>query len=1031
MPAWLNDVPAVPNHDNGTFNPSLDPSMGFLQTPTSTNFDFNHMQNPQLQQRLQNGAVRNGSPAFQSPAYHTQPIVPSKRPRGGSDVYGASPRPAPGALPSSRSQTPQQAPYVGYPNNVNGSHQMSTPTPYQHLQRAGSSNASPSPNMQEQHFNAQAISQRMQTISPSPFSPGTQAYVSQASPPQSEYGSRIDAPQGAGHSYMSGMHYGPSQAQHFTPPPPGMANMGAQGGTSTSYPNNVASVQQQQRMYDIRQQQLVRQLQVNNEAAQQRHQGGGSNPSSTQMANYQQARMQQMYQAQQALFRPPNPDQWLHNVIRYMQSRGLPFNASPIFGGRPLHPVQLWSMIMKYGGSKKVTAAGHWQTVAASLGAPPVQYPTGAQEIQSYWQNNLYPWEQAVLLNYQHQQQTQQRQRSAQNQMAGMPQAFQGDHATPLHDQFSPVKQLHSQNQMPASMMHPRRPSTSDFQTPVKPVMAQQHDMRQAHLNGYANPQPAHVPNQPQGTYGMPQPGVATQSQMTPSRARLSSISTPTSMTLKKEPHIGSTSSKEDEAREEQPWDDEFVPFAEKSMDAASVDPEKSTIFYGGIQLSWVNNTIGPLLLDKPNVPRIHELGNVDIRALTMSLRSGIHAEVRVALDTLATISTTNTTGDERHIPLLSQCEDLVETLVDCGEEQVEFLAESAAEVSDVMQICPYEEVVRGCHLEGKTLLDVPEFGTVNYDLDRAVDRLICITTILRNLSDKSRNHEILAEPHVIRFMTTVIRYLGTRNMFLRTHRNSLDFSKDVVIYLKNLADSIKLPGKEEALCILHFLLSFAPSPSPTACGSNAIMFSCYDPGMHQYLPAAVTSLAKILARDDPNRTFYKTIFAADSASSPQFDLLSRAFGLAIASIPYYSPHQLRILEIRKGFVAHGLIAADILVSLIPASEHSLARSWLTSEDGFATSLLRLLSRFSVEAPPYVQNVGLRHYDRDGDSMITILGISILRNLAEKSKDSDPISSSILSGVLPKKESLIRALQSKLIDQKVMRQLCALAGLEN
>ncbi|MCJ1386588.1 hypothetical protein MMC17_009714 [Xylographa soralifera] len=1012
MPAWLNDVPAVSNHDNGAFNSSVDPSMGFLQTPSATNFDFNHMQNPQLQQRLQNGAVRNGSPAFQPPAYQTQSIVPSKRPRGGSDVYGASPRQAPGALPSSRSQTPQQAPYVGYPGNVNGSHPMTTPTPYQHLQRAGSSNASPSPNMQDQHFNGQAIPQRMQTVSPSPFSPGTQNYVSQASPPHSDYGSRIDTTQSGGHPYMPGMAYGQVQAQHFTPPP-GMSNMGAQGGISSSYPNNAPNIQQQQRMYDMRQQQLARQLHVTNEAAQHRHQGGGSNPSSAQMANYQQARLQ-VYQQQQALLRPQNPDQWLHSVSRWMQSRGLPFNASPVFGGRPLHPVQLWSMIMKYGGSKKVTAAGHWQTVAASLGVPPVQYPTGAQEIQSYWQNNLYPWEQTVLLNFQPQ--TPQRHRPVQNHMTGMPQGFPGDHAAPLQDQFSPVKQLHSQTQMPTSTLHTRRPSAGDFQSPVKPVLVQQHDMRQPHLNGYTTPQPTHVPNQPQGTYGVPQPGVAAQPQMATTRARLSSFSTPTPMTLKTEPHLGSTQEKEEMAKEEKPWDDEFVPFAEKKMDGPNVEPEKSTTFYGGIQLSWLKNTILPLLADKPNVPKVYELGNIDIRALTMSLRSGIHAEVRVALDTLATISTTSTVEDERHIPLLSQCEDLVETLVDCAEEQVEFLAESAAEVSDVMLICPYEEVVRGCHLEGKSLLDIPEFGTLNYDLDRAVDRLICITTILRNLSDKARNHEILAEPHVIKFMTTVIRYLGTRNMFLRTHRNTLDFSKDVVIYLKNLADSIKLPGREEALCILHFLLSFAPSPSPTACGTDAVIFSGYDPAMHQYLPAAVTGLAKILARDDPNRTFYKTIFAADSASSPQYDLLSRAFGLAIAPIPHYSRHQLTVLEIRKGFVAHGLIAADILVTLIPTAEHSLAQSWLTSEDGFAMSLLRLLSCYNVERSLHVQNGRVRHLDPEGDFMITNLGTSILRNLAEKSKDSSPLSGSIFRGILPKRENLIRTLQSDRMD---------------
>jgi len=103
-----------------------------------------------------------------------------------------------------------------------------------------------------------------------------------------------------------------------------------------------------------------------------------------------------------------------------------------------------------------------------------------------------------------------------------------------------------------------------------------------------------------------------------------------------------------------------------------------------------------------------------------MSLQSGITAEVRLALDSILLL-----TLDQRLAFELKACEDLVETLVDCAEVQVDFLAENAAEVSDVMLVNSYEDVVRGCRCEQEALQDVMPFGTIEYELDRAVDRLI------------------------------------------------------------------------------------------------------------------------------------------------------------------------------------------------------------------------------------------------------------------------------------------------------------------
>ena len=486
---------------------------------------------------------------------------------------------------------------------------------------------------------------------------------------------------------------------------------------------------------------------------------------------------------------------------------------------------------------------------------------------------------------------------------------------------------------------------------------------------------------------------------------------------------------------------------------------------WAGIEPANLTGIVKQLIELRPNVPAVQELGAIDVRALTMSLRSGIHAEVRLALDTLASLSL-----DSRFLLHLENCEDLVEILIDCADEQVDLLAENAAEVSDVMLISPYEELVRGCRLEFETLQEVPEFGSLEYDLDRSVDRLICITTILRNLSFDAANQSYLADPIVIKFMATVIRYLGTRNLLLRSHRNTLDFTKDIIVYLSNVSHEIDLPGKEEALCMLHFLLSLAPCPPPNIPGTEEIMFSAYIPSVHPYLPPAVDSLAKLLARDEPNRTFYKSIFAADSASTPPYDLLTRTFALAIAPVPDHGNADvlrtvqgaerdpeaakkdiegtesglLARVKARMPYLTQGMLAAEILATLVPGPEHALARSWLLSADGFAVNLLRLVCFLTIDinnlpaaapvpTPSRHLSVGRSiqsNGSNEGILMITRRAMAVLRKLAEKCKNMESPAYGLLAAVLPSKATVMQALSATDKDRHVVRQIYEYARLE-
>ncbi|KAG4427545.1 hypothetical protein IFR05_016973 [Cadophora sp. M221] len=1045
MSSWMNEA-AVQNHNGAGFN-HLDPNANGAMLDPSTlmnnpsSFDPSQFQNQQLQQRMQNGAMRNGSgsPAFNNPVYQTNSVVPSKRPRPREDSLGTSPRQAPGMLPNSRSQTPQQAPYPGFPQN-NGTPQHAPQQPsYAHLQN-GSANASPSPIMANQ-LRPGGVPQRVSTASPHPFSPAAQQFP-QASPSQAEQGGRTETPQ-PGNPYAQNPGFAQGFAQNFTPPP-----------QRTSAPPQSGMTTPQMQQPHMQQPQMYQQGQQQPQPGQQRPQ----NPLEQQKMMYQQMQLQQQIQqrnmmaarqgnippganpmakgpmqvpnGQFAGMRPqqppapsrsgPNPESFMKSLVAFMQQKNLPLDMNPIVGDRQVSLMTLYMAVVKFGGYKKVTQQNGWNQVAQAMQFHPLQNQAAPGQLKAHYERNLLLFEEAWQLN-------QQRQRAAMMQqnpnMAGGPQMSPTKPMNPQAMQqsqsFLQQQQLMGQQQHHLQQQHPHT-------TPVK-QMTPIHHAQQPSVNGFSTPQQA------QGPHPM------AMAQQSHSRNSLSRGVDATPLQNGSAFPIPSPISAS-KLRGTIPSPQLVVAVDEAATKYIHDLPERMVPKvrvldnWGGTELESLKSIGDKLLMYRPDIPPVGDMGTIDIHALTMSLQSGINAEVRMALDTLTVLTLSSAVRLD-----VRQCEDLVETIVDCAEVQVELLAENAAEVSDVMLISSYEDVARGCRFDHQSLREIPAFGSPEYELDRAVERLICLTTILRNLSFEEINHASLADELVIKFLCVVIRYLGTRNMLLRTNQNTLDFMKDVITFLSNLAQSIELPGREQALCMIHFLLAFAPCPPPNTMNSATVSFSPYDPAVHIYLPCAVDSLAKLLARDEPNRTHYKTIFASDVASFPPFDLLTRTFGLAISTIPDEKPDSKRgallsIVEARKPSLMQGMLAAEILTNLAPGYEAGVARSWLTSDDGFAQKLCRLVVLLCLEATPQPQHSRApaipKGVDDEALLHVTIGGIAVLRHLAEKSKDpEDPTSNIPLHG-LPSKESLLgamRIMQPRL--QGVLKQLCAYAGL--
>ncbi len=817
------------------------------------------------------------------------------------------------------------------------------------------------------------------------------------SPAHSDHASRIGTPHDNPNGYLQAGHFGQqfNQAQYGQ----GMAgvnnHMSMNPPPTMGQPSMHQGLSSQQRAYQMQIQAQARQLQA--QAAQARPTSSGQGQmgnQNMQMPNPQMASMQQMQQNARS---QPTPETFARGLQSFMMQRGIPVNINPVVCGRPLHLMPLFFYIVKVGGSSKITKLNQWPVVAQHFGFPTSHIGPAAQELRDYWSRNVVPYETAWVAKQNRQGQ----------QMRNVSSDFDAQHQ--MQNQMSPNK-----HNFPGSDFGSHQ---GDADTTKLNGSTPQQSM-----NGYIPPSPLkdqsrqqqamvpHKTNLSRQMDGNRMNGVTTQY---PPAKRLDS---------------GQGKSIERDAGPQmprkQPIEDPFKPEHLAGNE---------TRMHGPINVDEMMTITNSLLDLKPAVPTFRELGTIDVHALNMSIKSGILAEVRLALDTLTTISLDPTV----HVSL-EACDDLVEALIDCAQEQVDLLAQNATEVSDEMLIASYENVMRSCRTESESLQDVHEMGSLEYDLDRAVDRLICITTLIRNFSFYESNFSLLGMPEVVRLLTSVIKHLGRKEMFLRSHGNTLDFMKDVIIYLSNLSHSIQLPGKDEALCLLHFLLCFAPCPHPVSGTSDGVSFASYDPNIHKYTPSAVDCLAKLLARDDPNRSYYKAIFSADNASSPPYELLTRTFGLAIAPIPNNTKGAaLALVEARRPFLLQGMLAAEILSNLAPGSECDVARSWLSSTDGFALILLKLVlllaSVLRPPPPPSPQQRGM-HTEPDADAISAIMhrGIAVLRRLADKSRTSGGEGGEVKlpPGVAPKKENLVGALMSKDVDPYVIRQLCIFASLE-
>jgi len=673
---------------------------------------------------------------------------------------------------------------------------------------------------------------------------------------------------------------------------------------------------------------------------------------------------------------------FLTQCNQYCMSQGRQLNPNPIIGQKHVDLYMLWQVVISANGSGSVEQNNQWPAVANKLGLVGPGYESAAEQLKQIYFNSIMMYERAWMQARASQKQEQARQQA--HQMAGFGPPPQ---ASPTKPMQPPGQQSNQYGQFPPGQQNQVQPQ----QTPVQahtPLGQQQNGMTtpQQSLGGLGT-----IAHRRNSSMQVKKPDPVAPQTAVPGIAAPSPVQKISrSPSVKQE--LGGPVMKKEE-----PQSTNYVPQA------------RPIELDGGYDIPTLAELGTHIQRHIPQMPTVDEMGTIDTQAMTLSLASGIHSEVRYALDSLAIISM-----DQRVSFELEKCNDLIDVLIDCADEQLDLLSDEAAEVSDALDLPSYEDIMRGSRIEAEALHDVPAFGTQAYELDRAADKLLAITVILRNFSFYEHNHRLLTTETLMKWLSNTIRLLGTRNMLLRTYYNTQDFYKDMIIFLSNITQSLELATRDDALHVLHFLLAFAPQPSPSYTESTSkLVFPSFVPSVHRYLPPAVDCLAKLLARQDPNRVLYKSIFTAPSSSlasseSP-LDLLTRAFALSISVLPDRSKGsttnttQLRIVEARKAYLTQGMLAADILTTLAPSNASDLARAWLDSDDGWASSLLSLASLLSVEQPPRPVTAAAKGpppmgWDVESFRLISYRALMMMKRLAEKAGTSRALTRGFVNG---------------------------------
>ncbi|BFZ56383.1 hypothetical protein PYCC9005_003429 [Savitreella phatthalungensis] len=731
----------------------------------------------------------------------------------------------------------------------------------------------------------------------------------------------------------------------------------------------------------------------------------GQVPQQTQHPQQQQQQQQQQLNGVQR----KQAEHFLRALTEFLKTRGIALPQPVRLHDKSVDLVVLYAHVMKAGGSDAIEKRQLWPQMASAIFLGGM-----AQEVRDIYMRYIKPYEDAVyesrrkrMLQQQQAQLLQQQQQKSQSsegsdsspalQTNGLSQALQGSvpHVPAVKD--TSTSQNGSERQhLPPTVVPGQTPSPAILGASRHTSVAPQ----DANVDSAANvaskvPAPADVSAQPESApqdpatsngppstagSGTAATAGATSRPATPMHSK-KSASPAVAVT---DPGLKTDASPQTHAPLHGP--SELIAAAEAlvkdELDRFEEEPKTGPRLYmpmkrkidtvGGLDIDAVARVGHSIDQAKP-CPTFQELGCIDVQALTRSLQSGLPAEIANALDILTTIA-----NDRRWSLPLPYCQDLTEALAEC-------LLESAASVlegvsaTDKPIVYSYRQLLKRakawavanrCHQSLDATLEQRA----------AVERIMAVLTILRNLSFSDINQTVVATSYGFNAaLVAAVRIIAPATAALVDPKTMLDLAKDVVTVLALVGMHFQIADAADADIVYTFLLSFRLESHDDPCRFMVSSTQVYD---DVYALAALDALAKIAMRNDPNRSLLADIAARNPS------VIDRMLTFSLTYLPISAGREtLQIIGERLPSCEHALLVAETAVELMSTTasvgvgEQPQAIAWLLGRDLIYT-LRKLLCLLSMQSD---QNLAV--VVRRLNNILLILAQKVRRSTSENGAD--------------------------------------------
>ncbi|KAI0374281.1 hypothetical protein BV20DRAFT_935514 [Pilatotrama ljubarskyi] len=399
----------------------------------------------------------------------------------------------------------------------------------------------------------------------------------------------------------------------------------------------------------------------------------------------------------------------------------------------------------------------------------------------------------------------------------------------------------------------------------------------------------------------------------------------------------------------------EYVPYAREVDTAGGRDLEH-------IQAEWAR------MSNKP-VRHIDEWGQIDMDALTLSLRSRVSTEMSYALTTFTILTLLRGSNQGGGFPIL-QAPELLDEMVDLVEDLAFDGVEDEGYPEEEVPIITHRELVNSlvedgtkpfAALEREQGAKDPDYGPRH----RPAEIILVVINILRNLSIAEENQECLAKHEkllhvVLRLCSLAPSSKSSSPLPLSSVLSLADLitiRKDIMNLLLNIALHVKLsPAPPKGLLLTvrrayEVLASYLVDQTEAISPFQWILQTGIPPAVHQPKPPALADMAlETFSRftlPDGNRQVV-------SKAVPQAWLWTLLEALVHRLPVADNDFQVIMRDVWLTYVERLIMALYSLAFLAPPEVKERAKR--DRQLGFAKVMLRLVKKFTVHAPPELRH---------------------------------------------------------------------------